>query len=95
MELTFQWEELEMHAMTPKEAGTLLSLAGDFHAGRIQLPPEIMEIDRKIAVAKHKAFTFFVRLGAVDMSLMNDVVRLMHEKDSLYAEWACSETPSL
>jgi hypothetical protein len=77
--------------MTPAEMRAALSLARDFHAGRIDLPPEIKETYRKIKEARRNAERFLLHFRVVDKSLVNEVVRLMLEKDRLYAEWAASE----
>lgn len=82
-----------MRVLTPKEVRTLLSIMDDFQAGRIELPHEIIEINRRIDQAKRNALQFIIIFRMVDMSLVYEAVALMFEKDRLYGEWVKSETP--
>lgn len=75
--------------MTPSEVRTTLSLANDLRVERIDLPPEIQDVYRRIEEAKANALASIVHFRGVDMSLVYHVV--MFEKDQLYAEWASTE----
>lgn len=82
-----------MRVLTPKEVRTLLSIMDDFQAGRIKLPQEIIEINKRIEQTKRNALQFLIIFRMVDMSLVYEAVALMLEKDRLYGEWVKSETP--
>ena len=84
-----------MRVMTKKEVRVAMSLAKDIHEERLQLPPEIKEINEKIKQAKRNAIRFIVIFRMVDMSLVNEAVELMLKKDRLYDQWVARETPSL
>lgn len=82
-----------MRVLTPKEVRTFLSIMDDYQAGRIELPQEIIDINRRIEQAKRNALRFIIIFRMVDMSLVYEAVALMLEKDRLYGEWVKSETP--
>jgi hypothetical protein len=79
--------------MSRDAAMKLLELAGAVHAGNQTLPPEIEEKKAEVRRARKNAVLFLARTGAIDHGMINLAVRLMHELDRLYAEWAESETP--
>lgn len=81
-----------MEFMSPAQARRALELAGDVHSGRTDLPPEIKDINRQIQQALRKAEQFMLKLHVVDEGMVKEVVRLMLEKDRLYAEWVVNET---
>ncbi len=77
-----------MNVLSPKAAEALLRSARDVHAGKKQLPPEIIAKKKQIADARKNAELFIMRLRVVDENMVNTVVRLRLELDQLYAQWA-------
>jgi len=77
--------------LSPAETKVMMELARKLHAEEISLPPEIREVNRQIAEKMRQAEIFFVRLGAVDHSLLNEIVHLRFVKDGLYANWTRQE----
>ena len=84
-----------MRVMTPKEVRTAMALAKDLHQGQIDLPPEIVKINERITQAKRNALQFIVIFRMVDMSLVQEAVELMLEKDRPYAKWVARETSAM
>ena len=77
--------------LTRNEASSLMSLADKYHRGEISLPPEIQTIKSRIKNATRNAELFMVRTGAVDENMVQEVVNLKLELDTLYGRWAESE----
>lgn len=78
--------------LTPNEATTFLKMAGEVQKGKRRLPPEIVEIKKRIATATRNAELFTARLRQVDQGMVYEIVQLRLEYDRLLGEWAKSET---
>jgi hypothetical protein len=81
-----------MKVLSPKEARVALRLAGEYHKGKVPLPPEIVAKKKEIGAATKNAHLFIVRTGAIDEGMVRDVVQLKLELDTLYSRWAQRET---
>lgn len=83
---------MSVRVMTREEANTAMRLAGEVHQGRRKMPPEIIAKRHRIRVATKNAEDVMDMFRQVDMSLVNDIVRMRLELDTLYSEWTRSET---
>lgn len=72
----------------------MIRLAGDFHSGKRRLPPEIIAKKKEIKAAIRNAEAFMINLRVVDVGMVERVVQLKLELDTLYGNWAISETRS-
>lgn len=69
------------------EARATMQLAHTYHQGMIPLPPRIVMKKQEIAQATRNAELFMSRTGAIDYGMVEHVVTLKIELDTLYQEW--------
>lgn len=84
---------LKVHS--PEEVQTLLRLCKETHKDKRPLPPEIVEKKQQIEAATRNAELFTARLRQVDQGMINDIVLMKRELDTLYSRWIQEETPRL
>lgn len=78
--------------LSTEEALEALRLAGELHAGKRVLPPEIVEKKKEIEVAIRNAGLFITHLRVVDQGMINEVVEMKLQLDALYCSWVSQET---
>ncbi len=80
--------------LSTDEAMTMLRLAGEYYRGKRKLPPEIVAKRKEIEAATRNAELFMINLRVVDVAMVDRVVQLKLELDTLYGSWAISENGS-
>lgn len=83
-----------MGLMSRNEVETTFRLAREIHEEGKPLPTEIADINQRIREATRRAQLFTEKLHAIDYGMVNEIVRLMHERDGLVEGWVQSESPA-
>lgn len=82
-------------SLSPAEVETMMRLAREFHREKRPLPPDIVELKKKIEGATRNAELFQVRLRVIDEGMLREIVAMKFNLDQLYAEWVAQETSTL